>query len=108
MSRAIELIEGSDGKLSSTKVCTYFAVLVLGVVLMVTTFNKTEPSSEIAFILASLALGTLITNRTADVKMTQAAQGPAPVVTAQVTGDLNVQPQASAAKSAAGVPVASE
>jgi len=90
MNRLVELMEGPDGKLSSTKLCTYIAVLVLSIVLIISTFNRDEPSSEIAFILASLALGTLITNRTADVKM---SQGPSPIVTANVSGDINVQPQ---------------
>ncbi len=106
--RAWELIEGPDGKLSSTKVCTYIAVLTLCAVLLITattqdvvldvdgkkTVKHSAPSSEIALIMAGLALGTLITNRTADVKIMQ-AQNPAPapsITNVNQPGIANVAP----------------
>lgn len=95
MERALELIEDHEGKLSSTKVCTYIAVLTLAAVLVISVLRNKEPSGEIAFTLSGLALGTLITNRTADVKIAQ-VNNPTPPANQNVTvnqpGVANVAP----------------
>lgn len=68
-SRAIELIEGDNGRISSIKVCTYMVVITLCIILL---RADSEDKPSIAMIAAGLAVGREITQRTAEVKMKQA------------------------------------
>lgn len=93
MSRWAELIEGSDGKFSSSKLLTYIVTITLCYV-MITRTLEGESVVGLATVAATLAAGVLGINQLANVSIAKAAAPTPPAVTVNQmgAGDNNVQP----------------